>query len=161
MILPDILASNLKLIICGTAAGSRSAKLSAYYAQSTNKFWKTLHTVGLTPVQFQPHQFTELLHHGIGLTDLVPYASGMDRTLKRIDYDLPAFEQKIQHYQPKYLCFNGKKAAEMYLGHHISFGLQPETIAKTQIFVAPSTSGNANGFWDLAYWYELARLCNK
>jgi G:T/U-mismatch repair DNA glycosylase len=42
-LLDDLLRIGLRLVICGTAAGERSAKLGAYYAGPGNKFWRTLH----------------------------------------------------------------------------------------------------------------------
>lgn len=48
-VLPDVLAPNLKLVICGTAAGKESARRQAYYAGRGNKLWSTLYRVGLTP----------------------------------------------------------------------------------------------------------------
>ena len=37
----------LKLVVCGTAAGDRSAQLGQYYAGPGNKFWRTLASLGL------------------------------------------------------------------------------------------------------------------
>ncbi len=38
----------------------------------------------------------------------------------------------------------------------IAYGAQQERIGKTTLYVAPSTSGAANGFWDPCYWQEVA-----
>jgi double-stranded uracil-DNA glycosylase len=59
-ILPDVLAPNLKVVFCGTAAGTQSAEVGAYYAGRGNKFWRTLYEIGLTPRQLAPHEFTSL-----------------------------------------------------------------------------------------------------
>jgi G:T/U-mismatch repair DNA glycosylase len=45
--LSDLLAYDLKLVICGTAAGNRSAELKQYYAKPGNKFWPTFAQGGL------------------------------------------------------------------------------------------------------------------
>ena len=37
--LPDVLDINPKVIFCGTAAGSTSARRQQYYAGPGNKFW--------------------------------------------------------------------------------------------------------------------------
>ena len=59
-ILPDVLESGLDLVLCGTAAGRKSAEMLAYYAKPGNRFWPTLHAVGLTPrrlhTQHDPHR---------------------------------------------------------------------------------------------------------
>lgn len=70
MILPDVLASDLVVVFCGTAAGNRSAQMGAYYAGIGNRLWPTLHQIGLTPRLLQPTEFWQALDYGIGLTDL-------------------------------------------------------------------------------------------
>jgi hypothetical protein len=41
-VLPDLLAPGLRLVVCGSAAGVRSAQLGQYYAGRGNKLWRTL-----------------------------------------------------------------------------------------------------------------------
>ena len=53
-VLPDVLAPGLRAVFCGTAAGTKSAIAGAYYAGPGNKFWPTLHAIGLTPRRFAP-----------------------------------------------------------------------------------------------------------
>lgn len=156
--LTDILTYNLKIVICGTAAGNKSAELKQYYAGRGNRFWKTLHETSLTPSLLTPADYEKLPSFGLGLTDLVKTKSGMDKALAKGDYDLDSFRAKIEKYAPKIICFNGKKAAESYLQRWVDYGLQPETIGKTKLFVAPSTSGAASRYWDLKTWCKLETL---
>src|SRR5689334_19449659 len=100
-ILPDVLEPNLKVVFCGTAAGEASAKAGAYYAKSTNKFWRTLHNVGLTPHRFAPAEFPNVTQHGIGLTDLAQQVAGQDHTFAEGDFDFKGFEERILKYQPR------------------------------------------------------------
>ena len=78
-VLPERLRPGLDLVFCGTAAGRQSALTGTYYAHPQNRFWRTLHEVGLTPRLFHPHEYELLWEHGIGLTDIAKFASGMDR----------------------------------------------------------------------------------
>lgn len=157
--LPDSLATGLKLVICGSAAGKISAARGAYYANPQNKFWRTLHTVGLTPRLLQPKEFPSLLAYGIGLTDLVVDQAGNDNEISRKPSDRVGLREKIMMYQPKILAFNGKASAQYFLEmKSVPFGLISQNIGQTQIFVLPSTSGAASGFWNLAHWQELANL---
>jgi TDG/mug DNA glycosylase family protein len=80
-VLPERLKPGLKLVFCGTAAGRQSALQKAYYAHSQNKFWRTLHEVGLTPHLFAPKEYPGLWKLGIGLTDIAKFAYGMDHQL--------------------------------------------------------------------------------
>ena len=155
--LPDLLAENLALVVCGSAAGQRSAQLKQYYAGPGNKFWCTLARTRLTPRLLAPSEYPLLLSFGIGLTDLVKGQSGADTEIDFRRAGASELAHKVARLRPAVLCFNGKRAASEYLGRRKpAFGLQPERIADTAIFVAPSTSGAANGAWDPAFWDELA-----
>ena len=154
--LPDLLRSKLNVVFCGTAAGNRSARLQEYYAGKGNKFWKTLFVVHLTDRQLLPSQYKQLFNYDIGLTDLVKTKAGMDSKLVHKDFGNKALEEKIIKYKPKILCFNGKRGAEEFLLRDVVYGYQDETIDETKIFVAPSTSSAASGFWDISYWKELS-----
>ena len=154
--LPDLLKLNLKVVFCGTAAGRKSAEVGFYYAGPGNKFWKTLFETGLTSRLLMPSEFKKLVDWDIGLTDMVKDKSGMDNVLLRSDFKNNGLIEKIEKYSPRFLCFNGKKAAKEFYGvPNVEYGLQEKKIKDTKIFVAPSTSGAANGFWDMNHWINL------
>ncbi|MCC6411342.1 MAG: mismatch-specific DNA-glycosylase [Saprospiraceae bacterium] len=159
MILPDLLAPELTIVFCGTAAGTKSAERMAYYAGPGNQFYPTLARFGFTPRLLKPAEFRELLNYGIGLTDLVKHYAGQDKSLKQEYFDTESFEQKIQNFAPKMVCFNGKEAARVYFGlkntGQLKFGLQEKTIGNTKLFVAPSTSALAKSHWDESVWQNL------
>jgi double-stranded uracil-DNA glycosylase len=160
-ILPDVLEPNLKVVFCGTAAGEASAKAGAYYAKSTNKFWRTLHSVGLTPVKVAPVDFLTVTQYGIGLTDLAKEVSGQDHIIAQEEFDFTGFEERILKYQPRIVAFTSKRGAAEYFKRptaKIAYGLQEEKIGETRIFVLTSPSGAAGPHWDEAPWQELANL---
>ena len=160
--LDDVLTQGLRLVVCGAAAGKVSAARGAYYAGPGNKFWPTLHAVGLTPRRLASHEFRELLTFGIGLTDVVKGQAGGDVSIDFSRADPDAVHGKIVRLAPRVLAFNGKKAAEVFLGdRHVQYGLQPVKVGATRLFVAPSTSGAASGYWDIDGWRELARLVKE
>lgn len=155
--LQDILASNMRIVFCGTAVGDKSADSRAYYADPTNKFWKILNKVGLTPKKLSPTEYQSLSLYGLGLTDLVKTKHGTDNKLDSLDFDIEGLMAKLKEFKPQILCFNGKNSAKIYLSRKdIYYGFQPEKIGITRIFVAPSTSGNASRFWDDKWWFCLA-----
>lgn len=157
--LPDILAPKLKLVICGTAAGTRSAAVAHYYAGRGNKFWRTLHRVGLTPNQLAPHEQLQLLEYGIGLTDLVKGQAGMDNRIIFAGNLRAALQSTVECWKPAVVCFNGKRAASEVLGVRSPvFGRQSDRLAGAVLFVASSTSGAANAAWDERHWHSLASL---
>jgi TDG/mug DNA glycosylase family protein len=160
-ILADVLAQGLSVVFCGTAPSDVSARLGAYYANPSNRFWPTLHAVGLLPVPLAPRDFARLLDYGLGLTDLAKYAQGVDSALRPEDFDVAALWAKIDHYQPRWLAFTSKKAAAVALGlttSRVAYGPQAMTRGATRLFVLPSPSAQAQVYWDIQYWHLLARL---
>lgn len=160
--LSDVLPLDLDLVICGVAAGHTSARVGRYYAGPGNQFWQTLHVVGLTPRRLHPSEFALLPVYGIGLTDLVKDQQGGDREIRFSGTGRAAFAHRIRACRPRFLSFNGKRAAQEYLGRKVvEFGLQRETIDATRLFIAPSTSGAARGYWDVQIWHDLAALVRR
>jgi TDG/mug DNA glycosylase family protein len=149
-------------VVCGSAAGTRSAELGAYYAGPGNQFWGMLHRVGLTPTVLRPAEFRSVLTYGIGLTDIVKTGFGPDSGLRRADFDRDGLRRRIETFQPAILAFNGKRSASAFFGKPVPYGYQAgRDIGATRIYVAPSTSGAARGFWDEAYWRLVAEAARS
>src|SRR4051794_24990543 len=86
-VLPDVLRRDLRVVFCGTAAGTTSARRREYYAGRGNRFWTILHETGLTPRRLRPAEFRDLVTYGIGLTDVCKTQDGMDRELRAAAFD--------------------------------------------------------------------------
>lgn len=157
MVLPDYLKPDLDLVLCGTAPGPVSAARGHYYANPGNRFWRTLHEVGLTPRLFSPEEDHLLNEIGIGLTDLVKTRSGLDRDLLHGDYDVEGLRARIARCSPKVLAFDSLNAGRRVMGKGAKAGFQEKAFAGADVFVLPSTSGLACGHWDIGPWRELAR----
>ena len=155
-LIPDLLQPKLTLVFCGTAPSTASAAAKAYYAKPGNKFWPTLHRVGITPRQYSPHEYPALRSLGIGLTDLCKIHCGVDSVLPDDAFDLVAFHQKIAQFQPALVAFTSKHAAQSALGHAVDYGLQREVWGATRLFVLPSPSGLATRYFRLDVWQALA-----
>jgi TDG/mug DNA glycosylase family protein len=136
--------------------GDASVRAGAYYAGPGNVFWRVLHEIGLTPTRFAPSDYARLLEHGIGLTDVCKRRSGSDHIVRHDDFDVARVVSLVAQYRPRILAFNGKRAAQVVLGHAAAYGPQTERLAETRLFVLPSTSGAARGYWDAAHWHQLA-----
>ena len=144
-VLSDLLQHSLRIVLCGTAAGTTSAAERAYYAHRQNKFWKILHATGLTPELLQPRQYRSLLQHGIGLTDLVKAGVGMDRaTLPKLT---AADRARLS---------TSKTAGQKFFDGTRDYGEQRELIGDTRVWILPSTSGAANGSWRPEIWHQFA-----
>jgi TDG/mug DNA glycosylase family protein len=157
--LPDQLADHLRLVFVGTAAGRRSAEQGHYYAHRGNRFWRTLHEVGITPRRYEPDEFPALQELGIGFTDLCKNGSGMDREALAYGIDIPAFREKMRRYRPDTIAFTSKKAASLFYGRPtqaVALGRQPPQDGFPTVFVLASPSGAASGHWSVQPWRELA-----
>lgn len=159
--LPDVLAPGLRLIFVGTAAGRRSASLGAYYAHPGNRFWRTLHEIGLTPRRFDPSEFGLLLAQGIGFTDIAKGIAGMDHEIPSSSFDVAAFTVKLEQCKPKAIAFTSKKAASVWLNRptgKIHAGRQVDVeYGGPVIFALPSPSGAASRHWTIEPWRDLAK----
>jgi double-stranded uracil-DNA glycosylase len=158
-VLDDLLKPGLQLVVCGTAAGTASAKANAYYAGPGNAFWRTLFATGLTPMQLAPSEYARLLQYGIGLTDLCKVRHGSDAEVGSEEFDVDGLRNRIGAVEPAYLAFNGKNAARGALEREVGLGPQEERIGGAAVWVLPSTSAAARRYWDIEPWQELARVC--
>jgi double-stranded uracil-DNA glycosylase len=156
-VLPDILRPGLRIVFCGAAAGSASARARAYYAGPGNAFWATLHETGLTPVQLAPPEFERLPEFGLGLTDLCKILHGSDEEVGTTEFDVAGLQVRIATAEPANLAFNGKNPARAALERDVDYGQQPERIGGATVWVLPSTSGAARRFWSIEPWHELAQ----
>ena len=172
MVLPDLLGPGLRLVICGTAAGNRSAAVGHYYAGQGNRFWEFLWRSGLTPVQLAPEDDRRILEFGIGLTDVAKTASGGDAVIARSAYDAAGFADRIGACAPGWVAFHGKNAANVvarWRGEpgRVRYGHQSWSVAGRPVFVLPSASGAAQrpdyeGRSDRLDWFrELAELVGR
>jgi TDG/mug DNA glycosylase family protein len=159
-VLPDVLRPGLKVAFCGMAAGRVSARIGVYYAGPGNRFWRILHEIGLTPRQLAPADFRRLPDYGIGLTDIEKRQAGSDAELDFARIESNQLRERILHFAPRVLAFNGKRAAQQFCGRRrVEYGLQPERVGATAVFVLPSTSGR-NAHWSrfVHHWYALAEF---
>jgi TDG/mug DNA glycosylase family protein len=168
--LPDYLAPRLRVVFCGTAAGTTSASRGHYYAGPGNLFWTYLYQARITTEPLFPSTDHRVLEFGVGLTDLAKkVAASSDRDL-RPHYDVAGFVTKIERYEPSWVAFHGKEAAKIVsrvFGHGgtVALGRQQWSVANARVFVLPSASGanrdnsRLEGKADRVEWFnELARL---
>ncbi|WP_315921158.1 uracil-DNA glycosylase family protein [Mesorhizobium sp. SP-1A] len=104
-ILTDLIRPDLKLVICGSAAGTASAERNAYYAGRGNRFWKIMQEIGLPgDRQLDPEEWRRLDEYDIGLTDLAKNHFGMDNQLPAGCYDNQRLQRTIEEAQPAILA---------------------------------------------------------
>jgi TDG/mug DNA glycosylase family protein len=150
--------------LCGTAAGRQSALRQAYYAHGQNKFWRTLHEVGLTPRLFLPHDYEGLWELGIGLTDIAKNTYGMDHQLPKDALGpeaVAALKARIRKAQPAVLAFTSLNGGRKVMGAGAVAGEQAQGLGETRVFILPSPSPLAANHWDIAPWRALAEAVRQ
>jgi TDG/mug DNA glycosylase family protein len=156
-IVDDVVEPGLRVVFCGTALGAASARARAYYAGPGNKFWPTLHAVGLTPRRLEPAQYREVLRWGIGLTDLCKTRSGSDAEIGRGGFDVPRLADLMEEHRPGWLALTSKRTAQEALGlARVGYGPLDRRLGGVPVWVLPSPSGAASGHWDIGPWRDLA-----
>jgi TDG/mug DNA glycosylase family protein len=159
-ILPDRLRPGLKLVFCGTAAGRQSALSRAYYAHGQNKFWTTLHRVGLTPRLFHPQEYEKLWELDIGLTDIAKHVYGMDHQLPKDALGaeaVAALKARLLKAKPRILAFTSLNGGRKVMGAGAAAGEQERRLGETRVFILPSPSPLAANHWDIKPWLDLAK----
>ena len=150
-ILPDVLAHGLKVVFCGSAAGTKSAKLGLPYAGPGNKFWPALYAAGFTSTQWGPADFQNLPTLGYGLTDINKTEFGMDTDLTDGD-DPDALRRKIVTFKPRILAFTSKRPAMVFLARkRVDYGFQDESVGETRLAIEQRIRGFVVAF-------EIARV---
>ncbi len=147
------------MVFVGTAASRMSAAVGHYYAHPGNRFWRTIHEVGLTPRLYEPREFPSLLNLGIGFTDLCKSGAGMDCEIVDHPIDVAGFKSKIRRFRPRTIAFTSKKAASFFYAKPttaIALGRQRSEPDFAEVFVLSSPSGAASGHWTIEPWQDLA-----
>ena len=158
---PDVLASDLRVVFVGINPGRVSAAALAHFANPRNDFWRLLHAARLTSRLYEPQEQFALLEEGIGVTNAAYRTTPGSGDLRRGDFAGSAerLERIARDLKPKWLAFVGKEAYRGAFGSRPGLGVQEPTLGDTKLFVLPSTSpANAAVPWKerLGRFHELA-----
>jgi double-stranded uracil-DNA glycosylase len=147
--LPDILAPNLAVIFCGINPGATAAAAGHSFVSPSNRFWRTLHLAGFTPVRLRPEEDATLIDYGYGLTAAVarPTRSASEVSPRELAAAGAALEAKVERYAPRFVAFLGKPAYAAIAGKaSIPWGLQPDRFGGAAVWVLPNPSGLNRAF---------------
>jgi len=97
--LEDILTEGLSVVFCGINPGLLAAEQGHHFAGRSNRFWRTLHLAGFTPVEVAPENDRSILHYQCGLTAVVdrptPGGSTVSAGIQRSGGGLRAQDQTL------------------------------------------------------------------
>lgn len=165
--LTDSLGPDLIVLFVGLNPGITTAQTGHAYAHHSNRFWKLLHSSGVTP-RLVPHWEDKRMpaEYALGLTNIVerPSRNGGELSKAEMDEGVGALEDKTRRCKAEVVCFVGKSIWEsvwrVRKGRAItkaefSYGWQDEREnfapvdeggkrwPGARVFVASSTSGLA------------------
>jgi TDG/mug DNA glycosylase family protein len=163
----DHIDHNLDILFVGYNPSIRSGETGHHYANPTNRFWSILFESGLTPRKYAPTEDFKLVELHYGLTNIVskPTVGAADITKEEYQKGRLKLKEKIEHFQPRIVCFVGKGVYQEYSGvRQVDWGIQNRTLVNGTIdFVAPSSSGLVRMKKEeiLDIYRELNRLKNS
>lgn len=146
--LPDVIGPNLRVLFCGINPGLYTAAVGHHFARPGNRFWPALHKSGFTGRLVSPFAERELLQSGLGLSNVVPFATASAAELTREDFIAGGrrLASKARRYRPKIIAILGVGAyRQAFDKPKAQIGAQPERIHDARVWVLPNPSGlNAN-----------------
>jgi hypoxanthine-DNA glycosylase len=114
---PPIARRDARVLILGSLPGRRSLQAAQYYAHPQNAFWSIMHELTGAGGGYE-QRCRVLLDHGIALWDVLagsvrPGSMDADIALETAQVnDFTGFFS--EHRDIERVCFNGKKAAQMF-----------------------------------------------
>jgi double-stranded uracil-DNA glycosylase len=147
--IPDTIAPGLDVLFVGINPSLWSGAVGRHFARPGNRFWRALHEAGFTERLLDPSEGAELLRRGIGVTNLVNYAtaSADELTAEQFLSGRRRVEAKVRRYRPKVVAFVGMGAYRIAFGRpRAAGGAQEERIAGSAIWVLPNPSGRTAGY---------------
>ena len=147
---PDVIAPNLKVLICGINPGLYTAAIGHHFGRPGNRFWPALYAAGITPRLLSPYEERELLDYGFGITNLVARATAAadELTAQELVEGGQILLEKIRRYTPRILAVLGLTAYRAaFRQPKATIGAQPERIGASgsypgaRLWVLPNPSG--------------------
>jgi len=146
--LPDVVAPKLRVLFCGINPGLYTAAVGHHFARPGNRFWPALYQSGFTDRLISPFDEAELLPRGLGISNVVPYATATASELTREDFIQGGriLAAKVRKFQPRIVAILGVGAYRAaFADPKALIGQQPGRIHTARVWVLPNPSGlNAN-----------------
>jgi TDG/mug DNA glycosylase family protein len=141
---PDLMASELRVLFCGINPSLYSAAVGHHFARPGNRFWPALHASGLTERLFKPEEEQLLLGQGLGITNIVARATARaeELTAEELADGARRLAAKVRRQRPAVVALLGVTAYRTAFGRpRAVIGLQAETIGGAVLWILPNPSG--------------------
>src|SRR5687768_14646587 len=150
--IPDVIASDLRVLFCGINPGLYSAAIGHHFARPGNRFWPAIHQSGFTDRLLAGPDDRLLLQWGYGITNLVARstASADELTSDELVAGGKKLVAKVNRYRPRIVAILGMGAYRAaFRQKQVTLGAQDEKIAEAKLWVLPNPSG-LNAHYQLA-----------
>src|SRR5579862_1128069 len=106
---PHLIGSGLKVLFCGINPGLYSAVVGHHFARPGNRFWPALRNSGFTHRLLTPFEESELLHFGLGITNIAPRATASADELSKEELieGCRQLRSRVRRYAPRFLAVLG------------------------------------------------------
>jgi TDG/mug DNA glycosylase family protein len=131
----------MRLLVVGLNPSLYSADAGAGFARPGNRFWPAAQAAGLiTRVRDPRHA---LLHHGIGMTDLVKRATraASELTVDEYVHGVERVARLVAWLEPAAVCVVGLSGWRAAVDRRAEPGLQPEPLGGRPVYLMPNPSG--------------------
>jgi TDG/mug DNA glycosylase family protein len=161
--LADTVGTGMRLLVCGLNPSVYAADAGVGYARPGNRFWPAARAAGIVERDRDP--VDALVHHGMGMTDLVKRATTGASALTAAEYRSGAarVERLVRWLRPAAVCFVGLAGWRAVVDPRATAGEQSAGFGGVTAYVMPSTSGaNAHaGLDDLADHLRAAAVLSR
>jgi TDG/mug DNA glycosylase family protein len=147
---PDLVASGTRLVFVGINPGLLTAATQIHFGNPANRFRPALVAAGLLepPPDSRPGMtradLENLLAHGVGITNLVPFATARadELTREQLVEGRARLEEFVAEHRPRVVTMLGITAYRTAFGRpRATTGLQVEPIGDAELWVVPNPSG--------------------
>lgn len=139
--LPDTVGPGMRLLVCGLNPSLYAADFGVGYARPGNRFWPAARAARIVEQDRDP--VDALVHHGMGMTDLVKRATTGASGLTAAEYREGAarVERLVGWLRPGAVCFVGLAGWRAAVDRNAPPGEQAAGFGGVRAYVMPSTSG--------------------
>jgi TDG/mug DNA glycosylase family protein len=139
--LPDTGGPGMALLVCGLNPSLHAADAGVGFITPGNRFWPAALEVGLVARDRDPRH--ALLHHRVGMTDLVKRATPRADALTREEYRAGAerLDRLCAWLEPAAVCVVGLAGWRAAIDRKAQTGWQERLLGGRPVYVMPSTSG--------------------
>jgi len=152
--LPDVLPAPgdpFRVLFTGINPGLYSAATGWHFARPGNRFWPALFQGGFTPRQFDPAEQSDLLAHGLGITNIAARATAQaaELTTAELREGAARLRALVEGRRPRVVAIAGVTAYRTaFTRPKAVLGPQPEPFGTARLWILPNPSG-LNASWTL------------